>query len=707
MEDWCEHAPPGCSQNVTSGCVAYKVMAPSKISKHFAPICAEFSPITLSGASGSNAEWINGVYDPTGEAYNDKPLFQKRDDPGRWLRFVTFGGQMNWRVSDTANKEEKVDKDYKAAANKIPNGDFADHKDYDKSMAAVKEKDKARPAWTQKPILSLLEAIGSAAGRWIRAAGRWKPRRKAQGDAARLKASRKRGGRLSVTMGHFLRNTFLNARYTERHGEEHEVSGRETYWSETGFVLYYCDEFDKWMIASADNWDDIRNGTCYFWAQADAAHEIREMPTGNSTGWFEWDDSKQEVAFRRHAGPHVIASEDSFASRTDFYDVWRWNKQCGKIFYNRGVRSQGESCDNCWAMATVTVLEWRVCMLLNGSFTGSSAALSAGYLTSCATSAFLQDNGCQGGSMVDALRWVGSNGIPTGGDGNNKGTCVPNFQNGLAHIEAPPRVKGTTQVPPACPTRCTNHRYPRTLKHDLFHLRGLSESWTTTAFESAAKSIRLNGPIMLNFDVYSDFLDYVPRTVYKHASNATRLYSHVVVAIGYSWSPKFLMCLNSWGDAWGNEGRFKLDPSEVKDYVIPGVISSSYPDGFPLPLPQGRGHGFKLWTSGFRQSFLNQQWSPVGKAQANKWISGKRTLWTPMGDMFIYWCAFKKRWAISSQDRFEYIREKGVCYWWALQGAKCDYLLDFECSWREYEPWLGHLVLRKNAGASGVTWEDQ
>ena len=61
-------------------------------------------PLPLSGAKGRNASWINGVYVPVDELYNDHVLYQKRSDPDVYLRYVKQRDY--WMVSDNASKAE-------------------------------------------------------------------------------------------------------------------------------------------------------------------------------------------------------------------------------------------------------------------------------------------------------------------------------------------------------------------------------------------------------------------------------------------------------------------------------------------------------------------------------------------------------------------------------------------------------------------------
>ena len=47
--------------------------------------------MVLSGATGPFASFLNGVFEPTGEEHNGKPLLRKVGDPGWWLRYTPGG----------------------------------------------------------------------------------------------------------------------------------------------------------------------------------------------------------------------------------------------------------------------------------------------------------------------------------------------------------------------------------------------------------------------------------------------------------------------------------------------------------------------------------------------------------------------------------------------------------------------------------------
>jgi hypothetical protein len=58
--------------------------------------------VLIEGVVGRKANLLNGVYEPTHEWHNGKPLFQKQGDPDKWLRFDLDN---QWVISPTASKE--------------------------------------------------------------------------------------------------------------------------------------------------------------------------------------------------------------------------------------------------------------------------------------------------------------------------------------------------------------------------------------------------------------------------------------------------------------------------------------------------------------------------------------------------------------------------------------------------------------------------
>jgi Papain family cysteine protease len=62
------------------------------------------------------------------------------------------------------------------------------------------------------------------------------------------------------------------------------------------------------------------------------------------------------------------------------------------------------------------------------------------------------------------------------------------------------------------------------------------------------------GPLVVGFEVYSDFYGWSGNTPYMKSPSATAEGSHIMLAIGYDDHLKCWIVKNSWGPTWGNGG---------------------------------------------------------------------------------------------------------------------------------------------------------
>mmetsp|Transcript_43452 Transcript_43452/g.109123 ORF Transcript_43452/g.109123 Transcript_43452/m.109123 type:complete len:757 (+) Transcript_43452:112-2382(+) len=487
-------------------------------------------------------------------------------------------------------------------------------------------------------------------------------------------------GRRIVIMGRFLTNPELNAQFIERSTPNSTVADHRTYWTPSAdYFLYWCRAEERWVIAWRAVFEAIQQkDQCDYTAVAPANVQKIDDPklSGN---WSEYSEEEGRLLFRPHAGVDIFSSHAELNERNntqrEFHPFKKW-PHCSFEEFMRGPRNQGDSCNNCWAMAVASALQMRVC-INNQSFSGSRAALSAGYLTSCAMDAWKGQNGCEEGNPTVALRWISTNGVPTGGDGSNSQTCVPDFQNGISLMKSTYTYQGNMITPPACPTNCTVHSYPRDLQDDLFVLAGLNETWETTSFESATLAINTSGPIAMSFAVYEDFLSYKSGQIYNRSSDKF-LFDHVVNAFGFG--PDYIVALNSWGSAFGDVGRFMIYKQWIKSYTIPGPLLKRSPAAkYPLPLPKAEKHA-AVFFQGFNNSALNDRYQEMGKYN----VSGNFTFWNSFLTNFVYWCKSSKRWTITTRSNWAKVSE-GEC-WWSAQAPEDLDIFDWPSnqSWYEY-----------------------
>jgi len=89
-----------------------------------------------------------------------------------------------------------------------------------------------------------------------------------------------------VTLGGFNKPE-LNEEFLEGPTAEFRIGGRETYWQASGqYLLYFCQRFQKWRVASIDAFSAIKNGECFAYASdASPSRDIRNVTF--LKGWIE------------------------------------------------------------------------------------------------------------------------------------------------------------------------------------------------------------------------------------------------------------------------------------------------------------------------------------------------------------------------------------------------------------------------------------
>lgn len=257
---------------------------------------------------------------------------------------------------------------------------------------------------------------------------------------------------------------------------------------------------------------------------------------------------------------------DSFDART------KW-PECADILSH--VRNQ-ETCNNCWSHSTALVAESRICIAGHGRMQGNDAWLSQSYIAACRQ--YLDGRSyCDGGSGTLGFQIVNKLGVPTGGpsmDGNagpGIRTCVPQIAPGLSGIN--------------CPSDCTDQEYPRELESDLFFPKFSPRTIAPQSEMSqflAKQSMLSEGPILIGLRVYADLHAYKSGIYSPLDSPSNRfLGGHAITGIGFG--PGYILCMNSWGPSFGDQGVFKVAPAAIDvAYFLPGTVTDSQ---YPLPVP--------------------------------------------------------------------------------------------------------------------------
>ena len=205
-------------------------------------------------------------------------------------------------------------------------------------------------------------------------------------------------------------------------------------------------------------------------------------------------------------------------SEVDIPVEWDWRENKGVT----PVKNQGH-CGSCWTFSTVGALEAHE-LLKYGSWT----SLSEQQLVDCAGD--FDNNGCEGGLPSHAFEYIT---VQAGGISTE--AAYPYF------------AKDRT---------CT-------VDKSTYALTVLGGAYNITEGDEVqmAQAIYNHGPVSVAFQVATDFRDYATG-VYTSTicKNTTLDVNHAVLAVGYGTEGglPYWIIKNSWGDAWGDAGYFKI-----------------------------------------------------------------------------------------------------------------------------------------------------
>jgi len=193
-----------------------------------------------------------------------------------------------------------------------------------------------------------------------------------------------------------------------------------------------------------------------------------------------------------------------------------WTDVDGKS-YVTPVKNQGQ-CGSCWAFSTTGSIEARTA-IANGQTDGDIVSLSEQQLVDCSGS--YGNEGCNGGLMDDAFKYVEANG----------GLC--------SESEYAYTARDGTCKASSCGT-----------KYDAISSYSDVTSDSMTSLEAAVAE----GPVSIAIEADQSAFQFYSSGVLTGLCG-TRL-DHGVLAVGYgtSGSEQYWKVKNSWGDSWGMDG---------------------------------------------------------------------------------------------------------------------------------------------------------
>lgn len=236
---------------------------------------------------------------------------------------------------------------------------------------------------------------------------------------------------------------------------------------------------------------------------------------------------------------------------TDFDVRTNWPK-CASV--SGHIRDQS-ACGSCWAFGSTEAFNDRRCIV-----TGDTTLLSAEDTT--ANCGILQcfSMGCGGGQPGAAWSWFQNQGVVTGGDFDDIGkgdTCGPYTLKPCAH-HVPP-----TSKYPACPSDEYSTPTLKTCDKSSSKSYGADKkkaasSYGLNSVAAIQSDLMKYGSVTAAFTVYGDFPTY-KSGVYKHTTGSA-LGGHAVKILGWGVEngQDYWLVANSWNDAWGDKGLFKI-----------------------------------------------------------------------------------------------------------------------------------------------------
>jgi len=226
-------------------------------------------------------------------------------------------------------------------------------------------------------------------------------------------------------------------------------------------------------------------------------------------------------------GPESLGSPATAAISLPAYFDWRHYN--GKS-YVTPVKDQGQ-CGSCWAFSSTAALESRI--LIDRGMHGLDVDLAEQILVTLANA-----GSCGGGDPFLAADFF--------------------VHTGLA-IEACYPYTATNGSPSDA---CLNWDI------DTYKIKNyviVNEYPPTATPFDIKRAIYEYGPIVGVFDVYEDFY-YYHSGIYAYTSGAY-CGGHAILIVGWDDKYQCFIVKNSWGDAWGEDGYFRIAYTEMTDCV--------------------------------------------------------------------------------------------------------------------------------------------
>ena len=241
--------------------------------------------------------------------------------------------------------------------------------------------------------------------------------------------------------------------------------------------------------------------------------------------------------------PEKISFKEANNALPESYDLRDVFSQCESV---KEIKDSSE-CGFSSIISSVQTMSDRLCIKSNGEL---QTRVSAYYLQACC-------NDCQYLPSSCFTFWK-NKGIPSGGPNGCKPYLLP--------------LLSKEYKDPVCDDSCQDG-YPIPLDEDKTYA---SSVYSVKGEENMMKEIYENGSVQGSFTVYEDFSNY-QSGVYQHITGSS-LGGHAIKIIGWGITEegvKYWIVANSWGEAWGENGFFRIlrgnNECGIESYVIGAI----------------------------------------------------------------------------------------------------------------------------------------
>lgn len=241
-------------------------------------------------------------------------------------------------------------------------------------------------------------------------------------------------------------------------------------------------------------------------------------PEENPFSYMSTEEIKAMMGTKMMSMPEIKSKFQAYQLEADLPENWEFIEDFPTC--QHPIRDQAK-CGSCWAFGASESLSDRFCKA------GVDVILSPEEMVECDK----YDQGCNGGFMAVAWRFLASHGISTD-------ECYP-YHSGDGTVEK-------------CHTTCEDGSEMKEYKcaaDSIVHPKSI---------EDIKRELYTNGPMEVAFTVYEDFMSY-KEGVYQHTTGK-QLGGHAIKLVGWGVEDgvEYWKCANSWNTSWGMEGYFKI-----------------------------------------------------------------------------------------------------------------------------------------------------